>query len=42
MKEYLSPEIDILALVVEQAVMASSTFRDGEREDYDSIDLFFE
>ena len=42
MKEYLSPEIEILALVVEQAVMASSTLSDGEREDYDSIDLFFE
>ena len=40
MKDYLSPEIEVLALVVEQAVMASSTTKDGIREDYDSFDLF--
>ena len=42
MKEYLSPEIEVLTLLVEQAMMASSTLKDGKREDYDSIDLFFE
>ena len=42
MKEYLSPEIKVLTLLAEQAVMASSTLKDGQREDYDSIDLFFE
>ena len=42
MKEYLSPEIEILALVVEQTMMTSSTLKDGGREDYDSIELFYE
>jgi hypothetical protein len=40
MKDYLSPEIEVLALVMEQVLMVSSITNVGIREDYDSFDLF--
>ena len=40
MKDYLSPEIEMLTLVVEQSVMAASVFEVSQREDYDSFDMF--
>lgn len=40
MKDYLTPEINEIAMGMEQAIMASSLSENASREDYDSFDLF--
>ena len=40
MRNYLPPEIQLLSLEAEQAVMASSLTNDAARDNYDSFDLF--
>jgi hypothetical protein len=40
MKDYLSPGIEVLALVLEQPILSASASAEANRENYDSFDLF--